>query len=439
MKIQSCAKLERIFIILLFASLLWNCSQPSSDSPNKPQPAVLPDLSFSQSSDSVEVNDFVEVTINVTTPSAQNPFTEVFVTGHFELDQADQVGRFAVDGFCDSADGRVFRIRFMPLEPGDYTYSITYWQDNLQRVHTGTFKAVNANRRGMVHVYPAYPWHFIWKGTGEHYFLNGTTAFLLMGWDDENVIRESISRLRALDVNRIRVLLDGRTDHFWTEPIKPGRGFRAHLNPWISKHPWRYGKSRFDFTRFNLPYWRKFERMLSYARENDMIISVILGWNDTPIHPVAGSEDERRYLRYAVARFGAYSNVTWDLGDDLDGFRDDAWTHATGTWLHELDAYHHLATSHPVDNRHQDRVSPWFGMTSFQQWERPLHGWMLEQRRQQSMTGRMIPQVNGGIWLRGSLPGLGALPSPGGLGGRQPARRLGDGDGRDLPDHGGNG
>ena len=134
--------------------------------------------------------------------------------------------------------------------------------------------------------------------------------------------------------------------------------------------------------------------MLKYAREKDMIISVILGWNDTPIHPAAGSDDERRFFRYAVARLGAYSNVTWDLGDDLDGFRDDAWTHAMGTFLNQLDPYHHLATSHPINNRHQDRVSPWFGMTSFQRWERPLHGWMLDQRRQQARTGRIIPQVN---------------------------------------------
>jgi hypothetical protein len=59
-----------------------------------------------------------------------------------------------------------------------------------------------------------------------------------------------------------------------------------------------------------------------------------------------------------------------------------------------MDVYHHLATSHPMDNRHQDRSSSWFGMTSFQEWKRPLHGWMLEQRRQQAATGRIIPQVN---------------------------------------------
>lgn len=392
MKLQPCVRLRRILVFLLLASLYWSCSNSPSDGLGKPQPAVLPYISFSQSSESVEVFEFVEVAINVDRPTAHNPFREVFVTGDFG--QANRVERLAVDGFCDSADGKVFRVRFMPTEPGDYVYSATYWQDNLQNVHVGRFKAVNAKRRGIVLVDPTYPWHFIWKGTGEHYFLNGTTAFLLMGWDDEKVIQESISRLHILDVNRIRVLLDGRTDHFWTEPIKPGRGFHAHLNPWVAKRPDDIANPGFDYAQFNVDYWQKYERMLKFAREKNIIVSIILGWNDTPIHPIAGSEDERRYIRYAVARLGAFSNITWDLGDDLDGFRNDAWTHETGTFLNELDPYHHLETSHPVDNHHQDRSSPWFGMTSFQQWERPIHAWTLGQRNKQTASGRIIPQVN---------------------------------------------
>jgi hypothetical protein len=136
------------------------------------------------------------------------------------------------------------------------------------------------------------------------------------------------------------------------------------------------------------------ERTLAYARERDIVISLIMDWNDSPIHPAAGSEDEHRYYRYAVARLAAYSNVTWDLGDDLDSFRDEAWTHDTGTLLRGWDPYGHLASSHPVNNEHQDRTSDWFGFTSFQAWNRPQHDWMLDQRRQQAATGRIIPQVN---------------------------------------------
>jgi hypothetical protein len=99
-------------------------------------------------------------------------------------------------------------------------------------------------------------------------------------------------------------------------------------------------------------------------------------------------------VEYAVARLAAFSNVTWDLGDDVDSFRSEAWTHAMGTFLAATDPYHHLATSHPVDNAHQDRSSEWFGMTSYQRWERPLHGWMLAERDLQRASGRIVPQVN---------------------------------------------
>jgi hypothetical protein len=347
---------------------------------------------FSQSSESIECYDFVEITMKVLRPLNRNPFTSVSVSGHFN--PVGQANNFVADGFCDSPDGSIFRVRFMPSKPGDYSYSVKFRQGNVERLYHGSFRAVEAEHCDMLRVDPSYPWHFVWEGSGKHYFMNGTTAFLLMGWDSEQVIRDCIDRLTGLGVNRIRVLLDGRTDHFWTEPISPGNGFRAHLNPWLAGRPDDIEEPRFDYSRFNCPYWQKFERMLSYAREKAMIVSVIFGCNDTKVHPVAGSPDEQCYFRYAVARLAAFANVNWDLGDDLDGFRSEAWTHETGMMLHRLDPYHHLATSHPVQNEHQDRTSEWFGMTSFQQWDRPLHGWMLGQRRQQARTGRIIPQTN---------------------------------------------
>ena len=125
-----------------------------------------------------------------------------------------------------------------------------------------------------------------------------------------------------------------------------------------------------------------------------MIVSVVLDMNDSRVHPAAGSDDERRFLRYAVSRLAAYSNVTWDLGDDLNSYRTDAWTHTTGTLLKQWDPYGRLATSHPVDNAHQDRTSAWFDFTSFQEWSRNQHAFMLAEREKQQALGRIIPQTN---------------------------------------------
>jgi hypothetical protein len=349
-------------------------------------------VSFSQSATEIEAYDFIEVTASVATPDAANPFTGAVLSGSFG--KAGGGERLAVTGFCDAADGSVFRIRFMPSSPGEYTYSLSYRQGAFEKSHTGTFQATDGRRRGPIRVDPKYPWHFLWEGTGEHYFFNGTTAFWLMGWQEDRIIRHSIERLRQLKVNRIRVLLAGASNIYWGEPVMTGNHFTFFLRPWIARKPEDFQQPEIDYTRFNIPYWQKWERMLRFARDRDMVISVIQDISTHKAQPAAGSEDERRYLRYAAARLGAFSNITWDLGDDLDSFRDEKWAHETGTLLESWDPYHHLATSHPVHRANQDRASDWFGFTSIQDWSRKQHELMLEEREIQKKTGRTVPQTN---------------------------------------------
>ena len=300
----------------------------------------------------------------------------------------------AVQGFCDSADGGTYRIRFMPSKPGKHAYEVTFRQGDAERTHAGTFEAADGKRRGALRVDKDHPWHFVWEGTGEHYFFNGTTAFWLMGWQDESIIKAAIDRLRRLKINRIRVLLSGAANIYWGEPVMTDKNFTMLLRPWIAARPHSFERPEIDFTRFDVSYWQKWERMLRHARDRDVIISAILDISTHHTQPAAGSEDERRYIRYALARLSAFSNITWDLGDDLDSYRDEKWTHETGTFIHENDPYRHLATSHPVHPEHQDRASAWFGFTSIQDWSRIQHEFMLEQRRIQLKTGRIIPQTN---------------------------------------------
>ena len=349
-------------------------------------------VTFTQSPTVVEAYDFVEVTAGLDAPDAPNPFTDASFAGWFA-----RVGghdRVAVEGFCDSADGSVFRIRFMPSSPGDYRYEVAYRQGTFEKKHEGTFRASDGRRRGPVRVDPAHPWHFVWEGTGEHYYFNGTTAFWLMGFRDERHIRYSIERLHQLKVNRVRVLLAGNANMFWGDAVMTGESFTMALRPWPAAAPESMDRPGLDFTRFRIDYWQKYERMLRFARDRDVVVSVILDISTHTAQPAAGSEDERRYDLYAVARLGAFSNVTWDLGDDLDSFRDEKWTHETGSFLHERDPYRHLATSHPVHREHQDRASAWFGFTSIQDWSRSQHTLMLEERKIQLATGRIVPQTN---------------------------------------------
>jgi len=355
--------------------------------------AAPKDVSFSTVSSPVEAYDFVEITATVDSPDAPNPFKDVTLSGTFATEGHSQ--SWNVEGFCDSVDGSIFRIRFMPVKPGIYQYSVRFKQGTFEKVTEGSIQAVDGHRRGMLGVDPRYPWHFLWQGTGEHFFFNGTTAYWLVAWRDEHVIQYSIERLHRLKINRMRVSLSGRTNVFYGEPVMVGKNWSVlFLTPWPAEHPNDFTHPGDDYSHFDVSYWQKFERMLRFARERDMNISLVLQMGDSKVYPLAGSDDEHRFIRYAVARFAAFSNITWDLGDDLDLFRDEKWTHETGTLLHQWDPYQHLETSHPTQNIHQDRASEWFGFTSYQEWSRDQHRLLLESRRLQEQTGRIIPQTN---------------------------------------------
>jgi hypothetical protein len=352
------------------------------------------DVSFSQAPAQIERFDFVEITATVDASDVRNPFEDASLTGSLESEDGSK--HWKVEGFADSDNGSIFRIRFMAPIAGAYKYSVTYKQGGFEKSAGGTFQAVEAHRRGILAVDPDYPWHFIWQGTGEHFFFNGTTAYWLVGWRDDRVIQYSVERLHRLKVNRLRVTIAGREAMaLFGEPVMTGPNWTVFVAAWPAQNAEDPFHPGFDYSRFNLSYWQKFDRMLKFARDRDMIISLVLDMNDSRVHPDAGSEDERRFIRYAIDRFGAFSNITWDMGDDLDSYRDEKWTHDTGMFIQERDPYKHLETSHPaVSNDHQDRASSWFAFTSYQEWSRNQHALMLESRKLQEKTGRIIPQTN---------------------------------------------
>jgi hypothetical protein len=354
-------------------------------------------VTFSAGPGDVECYDFVEVSLEVSEPNAVNPFTDVQVKGQFAK-QGDKPVH--VVGFCDSANGGLFRIRFMPTQPGAYDYSVTYKQGGYQATHRGRFTARDAHRRGLVRVDPDYPWHFLWRGTGEHYFWNGTTTYWLLGWDDQT-IRSNIDRLASLKVNRLRVAINGRVKfaRVWFENVFPTDTFSFLLNPWVARRPESVAYPDFDVTRFNVAYWRKIESMLRYAREKDVVISIIFYVDGRrpgvdPFSKQPGSEDEQRYYRYAVARLAAFSNVMWDVTNEYHLFRDEAWANRMGALLKQCDPYDHLASVHG-NERFAFRTSLWADFAMYQSWdEAGGYRFMLDNRRQQTQTGRIVPQVN---------------------------------------------
>ena len=419
----SVAAIHTLVIRFVFVSfLIWLPAYAMS------QPTAV---SYSQPSATIEAYDYLEITATIEKPGVRNPFVDAALSGTFQT--KDGTKKWNVDGFCDSADGSIFRIRFMPDQPGAYTYTVTYKQGQYEKSSTGVFEVIDGHRRGTLAIDPEYPWHFIWSGTKEHFFFNGTTAYFLVGWRDERTIDYSIERLHELKVNRMRVLLEGAGDNLLgLEPIMVGDNFTMMLRPWLAKAPGSFEQPGIDFTRFNVPYWQKWERMLRFARDRDMNISVIFYWelDREPISPqMAGSEDEHRYFRYAAARLSAFSNVTWDLGDDLDSFRDEKWAHETGTLLMKWDPYRHLATSHPT---RPETPGPRVRLVRLHFHPGVVSRAAPDHARTAADSGQDRPDHSADerrVRLRGSLPAMGANAA-GRLRRRAAARGLGYRDGR---------
>ena len=357
-------------------------------------------VTFEPCASAVDAFDQAEVVIKVESLSTGNPFRDVSVVGEFALEGSPPI---KVEGFCDSADGTVFRIRFMPGGPGRYAYSVVVRRGDRERKHVGSFVAKDGGRKGVVRVDKDYPWHFVWGGTGEHYFWNGTTTYYLLGWEDEGVIRASIDRLAKLKVNRIRIALCGRTPDGtrWDEPqvVNTG-GFRFRLNPWVAERPDSLENPGFDVSRFNIPFWQKAERMIRYARDKGIVVSVLffLDGADPGVDPFgkagAGGADETMYYRYGVARLASLSNVMWDVTNEYHLFRTEPWVDLRGKLLKEVDPYGHLTSVHGKAD-YQFRTSPWSDFAMYQSWdEAGGHDFLLKMRRTQAATGRPTPQIN---------------------------------------------
>lgn len=363
-----------------------------------PLAAAAPRVQFQPSAARVECYDALEVTLQVAEPAAANPFTEVTVEGRITPPGGTPV---TVDGFCDAADGRVFRLRYMPTRPGPHEYAVTYRQGGAEVVHRGTFEAIDAKRKGIVRVDPAFPAHFQWAGTQERFFWNGTTTYWLAGWDDAT-IQQTIDRLDRLKVTRIRAALAGRVKdgQAWFEPVYPTNNFSFRLEPWVARNPASLEQPDFDVTRFNVDYWQKWDRLLEEARRRNLVVSVIFYVDGArpgtdPFGKAGmGGPDEQRYYRYAIARFAAYGNVMWDLANEYRHFRDDAWAESMGAFVKQHDPYDHLTSTHGHADFHF-RTSTWADFAMYQCWDE--HGgydFMRRNREAQEQTGRMIPQIN---------------------------------------------
>jgi Protein of unknown function (DUF4038)/Putative collagen-binding domain of a collagenase len=340
-----------------------------------------------------------------------------------------------VRGFCDSNTESVHRVRFMPTQLGVHKYALFHRQHDIARSHAGEFTVVASNnstkRRGPVRIDNDHPHHFVYQGTNEHYFWNGTTTYWLLGVQDDKRIEQAIDRFAKLKVNRIRVAINARTKDGsrWFEPqVQNSKDFQYFVNPWVAKNPTSVNNPQFDTTRFNVALWQKLDRLVKYARDNGVIVSVIfhLDGLDAGVDPFNGGKKkgegytdykaEEEYYRYAVARLSAYRNVMWDVTNEWHLFRNQHWVNHFGELIRKDDPSKLLMSVHG-EGKFPFYTSPCVDFAMYQSWdEHGSYGFLRRARELAIKAGRPMPQVNEEYGYEDHYPG------PWGGGRKKPAR-----------------
>lgn len=267
-----------------------------------------------------------------------NPFGDVqlhcrFSSGHRQLE---------VDGFYDG--NQTWKIRFMPEETGEWTYKTSSNDPQLDG-KSGSFSAgrPGPTNHGPVKIKNTY--HFAYAD-GTPYFPLGTTLY---NWLNRDPALESrtLETLGKAPFNKIRFLIFPKWMTF------------NHVEP--PRFPYaKTADGRFDLDRFDPEFFTHYEARLKDLQALGIEADIIL------FHPYdkwgfAGMDarHDEMYLRYVVARFGAFRNVWWTLANEFDVFRSQKNWKELGELVAATDPYHHLLGIHNCCLRFYDNSEHW--------------------------------------------------------------------------------
>jgi hypothetical protein len=279
-------------------------------------------------------------------PSGGNPFLDVRLGAHFHF--RNRV--VDVDGFYDG-DG-AYRIRFMPDEPGNWTYTTSSNAPALDG-KSGAFTATPPSPANHGPVRVRYTTHFGYED-GSPYTPIGTTCYAWTHQGDR-LEEQTLETLRTAPFNKMRMCVFPKSYQYNTnEPVyypfaRDARGTNdlAHFNPKFFQH-----------------LERRVRDLQALGIEADLILFHPYDrWGFAAMPPDVND----RYLRYLVARLAAYRNVWWSLANEYDLVK----TKTMADWdrffriVQESDPYQHLRSIHHSVTMY-DHSKPWVTHVSIQ-------------------------------------------------------------------------
>jgi len=296
--------------------------------------------------------------------SEGNPYLDVELTAQFAYNHRV----IEVDGFYDG-DG-VYRIRFMPDTPGTWRYRTQSTLGSLNGIE-GTLTCIPPapDNHGPVAVSNTY--HFSYAD-GTPYRPVGTTCYAWTHQSNE-LEKQTLATLSGAPFNKLRMCVFPK--HFIFNENEPelypfpclSRGSSTLDMGKLVRGEASRGWS-FDFDQFNPAFFQHLEQrvadLMALGIEADLIL----------FHPydrwgfaTMDAQTDDRYLRYVIARLGAYRNVWWSLANEFDMMRRKT----MADWdrffriVQEHDPYQHLRSIHNCFVFY-DHTKPWVTHLSVQ-------------------------------------------------------------------------
>ena len=278
----------------------------------------------------VHLWDIFEHNFKATTSG--NPFVDTTLEVVFEHKEK----RVKVNGFYDGDDS--YKVRFMPDLEGQWQYTTT---SNIEGLHglIGTFECIEPCQKvhGMVKVHDQY--HFAYAD-GTAYVPFGTTCYAWIH-QEECLQEQTLETLKASCFNKLRMCVFPK--YYANNSVEPERYPFEGIAP-----------SKWDYTRFNPEFFKHLERCIHELMKLGIEVDLIL------FHPYDKGHwgfdrmdraSDERYLRYIIARLGAFRNIWWSLANEYDYMEmktKEDWENHIALVANE-DPYHHLVSIHQGD------------------------------------------------------------------------------------------
>ena len=277
------------------------------------------------------------------TASPPNPFLVPFTA----TAQGPGGVSLQVPGFFDG--NGTWKIRVAPTVEGAWTI-VT--KSDLPELNgkAAAFTCVmnpNTNVHGVLRVDPAHPHHFLFDD-GTRFFMQGYEYDWLWALDMEQAgvptVERSLDLIAQHGFNYV-ILNAYAHDTKW----RSGKTGPDDYGPALL-YPWAGANDAPDHSRMNLAYWRHYDRVMTALAERGMQAHMLLKvYNKKVNWPAQGSDEEKLFFRWLVARYAAYPNIIWDFAKEAHYEKDLAYKQGWLKWLRENDAWHHLTTVHDDD------------------------------------------------------------------------------------------